>query len=592
MGLTKTRNFCIIAHIDHGKSTLADRLLQTTGTVPEREMREQMLDTMDLERERGITIKLQPVTMRYGDFTLNLIDTPGHVDFSYEVSRSLAACEGALLLVDASQGIEAQTLANVQMAKEHGLTIIPVVNKVDLPAADPDGTAAQIEEVIGIPASEVIRTSGKTGAGVDELLAAITERIPPPEGRVDAPTRALIFDSAFDAYRGVIAYVRIVDGNLPKGAAIRLMAPGRESEASEVGVLSPKLTPKPNLEAGDVGYVVTTLKTVSDARVGDTITLAAQPSDDGLPGYAEPRPMVFASIFTASGEDFEKLREALGKLALNDAALTYEPYTSPSLGLGFRGGFLGLLHLDIVRERLEREYGLDLVITAPSVSYEVVVTDGRTVTIANPAELPDPTRISEMREPWVATEIIARGEDIGPVMQLLDDRRGVFKDMRYVGETRVVITAELPLASLVLDFYDALKGATAGYASLSYSLEGYRPGNLVKVDFLVAGDPVESLSVIAHRDEAEERARSILLKLKDLIPRALFVIALQAAIGGKVIARENISAAGKNVTAKLYGGDVTRKRKLLEKQKKGKQRLKQFGKVTIPTDAFLAVMKK
>lgn len=589
---SKKRNFCIIAHIDHGKSTLADRLLEATGTVPKREMKEQLLDTMDLERERGITIKLQPVTMRWKDFTLNLIDTPGHVDFSYEVSRSLAACEGALLIVDASQGIEAQTLANVHLAVQHGLEIIPVANKIDLPAADPTKTAQQIEEIIGLPADDVIAASGKTGEGVDDILKAITERIPAPKGDSSAPLRALIFDSAFDSYRGVVAYVRAVDGRLAKGDQLQLMANSKTTEAAEVGILTPAFTPGERLSAGDVGYVVTRLKNVTDARVGDTITLAEQPAAEPLPGYAEARPMVFAGLYTASGEDFEKLREALGKLALNDASLSYEANKSPSLGLGFRCGFLGLLHLDIVRERLEREYDLDLVVTAPSVSYEVAKTDGQSLTISNPSELPDPTQIGEIREPWVQVEILSHADYVGGIHKLLDERRGVFGNMEYVEKTRVLITAELPLASLVLDFYDALKAASSGYASLNYSFLEYRTGDLVKIDFLVAGELVESLSIMAHRSEAEERARSVLQKLKELIPRAMFKISLQAAIGGKIIAREDISAMGKNVTAKLYGGDVTRKRKLLEKQKKGKKKLKQIGGVSIPSEAFLAVLRK
>ncbi len=589
------RNFCIIAHIDHGKSTLADRLLEVTGTVTAREMQEQLLDQMDLERERGITIKLQPVTMPWRadgvSYQLNLIDTPGHVDFSYEVSRSLAACEGAVLLVDAAQGIEAQTLANVQLAKQHGLTIIPVVNKIDLPAAEPEVVAGQIEHVLGVSREDIVFTSGKTGEGVTELLGAIVSRIPAPSGEPDQPLRALIFDSVFDAYRGVICYVRVVDGELSSGSRITLLAGSQSTDAMEVGTLTPQMKAGTGLSCGAVGYVVTGLKEVTQARVGDTIT--GEPAARApLPGYAEAKPMVFASLFTASGEDVAKLREALQRLALNDASLSFEPYNSPSLGLGFRCGFLGLLHLDIVKERLLREHKLDLVVTAPSVSYEVVTSDGATQRIANPAELPDPSRISELREPWADLEIITRADYIGPVSQLLADRRGVFGAMEYLDQNRVLLTAALPLASLVLDFYDALKGATAGYASLGYTLAGYRAADLVKVDFLVSGEPVDSLAIIVERSEAEPRAREILRKLKELIPRELFKIALQAMIGGKVIAREDIAATGKNVTAKLYGGDVTRKRKLLEKQKKGKQRLKQFGKVQIPADAFLAVLRK
>ena len=588
----QVRNFCIIAHIDHGKSTLADRLLEVTGTVQQRDMKEQLLDTMELERERGITIKLQPVTMHWQDTTFNLIDTPGHVDFSYEVSRSLAACEGALLVVDAAQGIEAQTLANVHLALEHDLTLIPVVNKVDLPAAEPEAVAAQIEKVIGLPAEDVIFTSGKTGHGVEDVLRAIIDRVPAPAGQPTAKTRALIFDSNFDTYRGVVTYVRVVDGELPSGSAVALMATGKRTEASEVGVLTPSYRPQPKLSAGDVGYIVTGLKNVADARVGDTVTLAADPAEQALPGYAQSRPMVFAGIYTATGDQFAKLRDALEKLALNDASLSYETHKSPSLGLGFRCGFLGLLHLDIVRERLEREYDLDLVVTAPTVSYEVALTDGTTKTVSNPTELPDPTRIQEYREPWVQVEIFVPAEYIGPVSSLIDERRGIFGNTEYVEAERVLLTAELPLANLVVDFYDALKGATAGYASMNYVFKEYRTAELVRVDILVAGEPVDSLSMILHRREAEGQSRQVLVKLKELIPKALFKISLQAVIGGKVIAREDISAQGKNVTAKLYGGDVTRKRKLLEKQKKGKARMKQVGKVSIPSDAFLAVLKK
>jgi GTP-binding protein LepA len=586
-----TRNFCIIAHIDHGKSTLADRLLEVTGTVAGRDMQAQVLDTMDLERERGITIKLQPVTMRWKKHTLNLIDTPGHVDFSYEVSRSLAACEGALLLVDATQGIEAQTLATVEMARDHGLTIIPVVNKIDLPAADPAGAAKQIEEVIGLPAADVIAASGKTGEGAETILQAIIDQVPPPSGQADASLRSLIFDSAYDSYRGVVAYIRVVDGTLKKGSRIRFMVSGKTGEASEIGVLVPGLTAKPELTAGDVGYVVTNLKNVAEARVGDTITALDDPATEALPGYAEARPMVFAGLYTSSGDQFAKLRDALNKLGLNDAALSFEPHSSPSLGLGFRCGFLGLLHLDIVRQRLEREYDLELVVTAPSVSYEVATTDGQTAVISNPVELPDPTKIKELREPWVAAEILSASAYLGPIIELIRNRRGSVTDMTYLNPTRVLIKAELPLASLVVDFYDVLKGISSGYASLSYRPTGYRSGELIKLDFLVAGDLVESLSIIVARQEAEERARAVLGKLKELIPRALFSIALQAAVGGKIIARETISPAGKTVTAGLYGGDVTRKRKVLEKQKKGKKRLKQFGSVEIPSEAYLAVLK-
>ena len=587
-----TRNFCIIAHIDHGKSTLADRLLELTGTVADREMKEQLLDTMDLERERGITIKLQPVTMQWQGKMLNLIDTPGHADFSYEVSRTLAACEGALLLVDATQGIQAQTLANAELAKAHGLTIIPVVNKIDLPAADVEGTAEQIEQVLGIPRDSVVATSGKTGEGVDKLLEAIVERIPAPAGLPGNHLRALIFDSEFDAYRGVIAYVRVVDGQIPAGTKLKLMANGKVTEAMEVGILTPGLTKQSALATGQVGYVVTGLKQVADARVGDTLTLESTSAKEALPGYAEVQPMVFAGIYTADGAQFGKLREGLERLALNDASLSYEAIQSASLGLGFRCGFLGLLHMDIIRERLTREYSLDLVVTAPTVPYEILQTDGKKLRIADPADLPDPTRIQEFREPWAIVELLARSEDIGGVQQLLVSHRGIFTDTTYVGAERVMIEAEVPLAELVVDFYDALKGATAGYGSLSYQVGEFRAGDLVKLDILVAGDVVESLATIVPRGQATERGRAVLGKLKEMIPRALFKISLQAAIGGKVMAREDISAAGKNVTAKLYGGDVTRKRKLLEKQKKGKKRMKASGSVEIPAKAFLAVLKR
>jgi GTP-binding protein LepA len=589
---SKIRNFCIIAHIDHGKSTLADRLLEKTATVAKREMKEQLLDSMDLERERGITIKLQPATMSWKEHQLNLIDTPGHVDFSYEVSRSLAACEGALLVVDATQGIQAQTLANLHLAEEAGLRIIPVINKIDLPAAQPEDVAAETCTLTGLPDSEVIFASGKSGDGVEDILDAVVERIPAPAGDANQPLTGLIFDSVFDTYRGVITYLRIMDGSLKKNAKVKLMGSGKETEALEVGTFSPERNPQPKLATGQVGYVVTGLKQVADARVGDTVTAAATPATTALPGYSPSRPMVFAGMYAASGDDYPKLKDALEKLALNDASLSFEPHKSPSLGLGFRCGFLGLLHLDIIRQRLEREYNLEIVITAPSVSYEVITTTGEQLTIANPGELPDPTRIEELREPWVDLEVVTPSDYVGAVLTLIDERRGKLGDMEYASETRVVVKAELPLATLVVDFYDALKAATSGYASMNYRLKEYRSGDLVKLDFLVAGDMVEGLSTIVHRTEASTAAHKILEQLKELIPRAQFQIPIQGAIGGKIIARENISPVRKNVTAGLYGGDVTRKRKVLEKQKKGKKRLAAHGSVTIPPEAFLAVMKR
>lgn len=585
-----TRNFCIIAHIDHGKSTLADRMLEITGTVTKREMKSQVLDQMDLEQERGITIKLQPVSMHFNGITYNLIDTPGHADFGYEVSRTLAACEGAVLLVDATQGVQAQTIANVELAKEHGLKIIPVAGKTDLPAADPDATAQEIEEILGLPASDVIMASGKTGEGVEDVLTAIASRVPAPSGDLDGKLRALVFDSRFDSYRGVVASVRIADGTLDSRKQIRLMAGGKDSEATEVGTFTPALKPAKRLEAGQIGYVVSGLKDITDVRVGETITLADDPAAEALPGYADVQPMVFAGLYAETGVDFEKLRDALGKLTLNDASLVYEPTSSASLGMGFRCGFLGLLHLDIIQERLKREYDLQLVITSPTVSYEVEQTDGKTERLADPSALPDPTRIKEIREPWAAVEVVCRPQDIGAVQKLIAERRGVFLDTAHVGSNRVLIKAEVPLASLVVDFYDALKGATSGYSSLSYHVVGFRSGDLVKLDFLVAGDPVDSLSIIVDRSEAVKRGQAVLLKLKEIIPKEQFKIALQAAIGGKIVAREDISAMGKNVTAGLYGGDVTRKRKLLEKQKKGKAKLKSQGKVKIPPEAFTAVL--
>ncbi|HEY8108816.1 MAG TPA: translation elongation factor 4 [Patescibacteria group bacterium] len=594
------RNFCIIAHIDHGKSTLADRLLELTGTVEKRDMQEQLLDSMELERERGITIKLQPVTMRFEDTVMNLIDTPGHVDFSYEVSRTLSACEGALLLVDATQGIQAQTLAHATQAKAQGLTLIPVVNKIDLPAAEPEDAAKAVAKTLELPEDDVLFISAKTGEGVDEVLRAIVDRVPTPKGDAAAPLRALVFDSRYDSYQGVVASVRVVDGALPGRTKIKLMAAGKAAEANDVGVLKPQPEARKGLETGEIGYLVTGFKSIAEVRVGDTVTLAAAPASEPLPGYREVSPMVFAGIFlessgvSASGSsgDFGKLREALGKLALNDASLSYEPVQSQALGQGFRAGFLGLLHLDIIRERLTREFDLELVVTAPTVPYELELTDGSGLTLTDPAELPDVTRISEIREPWAELEIVCRSQDLGAVQQLVADRRGTFADTSFAAAEQVIVRAELPLANLVADFYDQLKGATAGYGSLSYELRDFRAAPLVRLDFLVAGDAVSGLSVIVHRDEVERRARVVLAKLKEVIPPAMFQIALQAVIGGKVIARENISPRKKDVTAGLYGGDVTRKRKLQEKQKKGKARMKAEGSVRVPPEAFVAVLKQ
>ncbi|MEX1113086.1 MAG: translation elongation factor 4 [Patescibacteria group bacterium] len=594
------RNFCIIAHIDHGKSTLADRLLEHTGTVERRDMREQLLDSMDLERERGITIKLQPVTMRWrpsgtpaaDTLELNLIDTPGHVDFSYEVSRTLSACEGALLLVDATQGIQAQTIAHALRAKEEGLRVIPAINKIDLPAAEPEDTAKAVAETLELPEDDVLFVSAKTGDGVSELLEAIRDRVPPPSGDPAAPLRALVFDSYFDSYQGVIAYVRVVDGELPARLPVRLMAAGRSGEAQEVGVLTPERKKLPQLATGSIGFMVTGLKDLSQVRVGDTVTAAGTPAQQPLPGYQVVAPMVFAGLFVQSGSEFAKLRDALDRLSLHDASFTFEPVQSQALGQGFRCGFLGLLHLDIIRERLTREFGLDLVVTAPTVPYEVRLTDGSTETVTDPAELPDPTKIAETREPWAKLEVVCRSQDLGAVQQLIADRRGAFVGTSFASSDRVLVEAELPLANLVADFYDQLKGVTAGYGSLAFERTGFRAAPLVRIDFLIAGDAVSGLSVIVHRDEAERRARGMLKKLQEVIPPALFEIALQAAIGGKVIARENIKPRKKDVTAGLYGGDVTRKRKLREKQKKGKARMKAKGNIRIPAEAFVAVLKQ
>lgn len=589
------RNFSIIAHIDHGKTTLSDRLLEMTGTISERERREQLLDAMDLERERGITIKSKAVRMSYTardgqTYQFNLIDTPGHVDFGFEVGRALAAGEGAILVVDASQGIEAQTLANVYLALENDLTIIPVLNKIDLPGADPDHVAMEIEQVLGLPAEDVLRVSAKQGIGIDELLEAIVERIPPPRGQHDRPLRALIFDSHYDPYKGVIAYVRVVDGALPAGARVRMLGTGAEADALEVGAFRPQMTPLDILDTGEVGYVATGLKQIGECQVGDTITLADVPAEIALPGYRPAKPMVFAGLYPVDTNAYTDLRDALEKLKLNDAALSFVPEKSAALGFGFRCGFLGLLHMEIVRERLEREYGLDLLITAPSVEYEVLLSNGDVITVDNPADMPDPGRIESIEEPIMLITIITPTRYIGSIMELVTGKRGVFETMEHLDPQRVALKYKIPLSEIVVDFYDQLKSRTQGYASLDYTLAGYQPADLVKLDILVNGQPVDALSLIVHRDFAYAQGRALVERLRKLIPRQMFEVPIQAAIGSKVIARETIRAMRKDVLAKCYGGDVTRKRKLLEKQKEGKKRMKMVGSVEIPQEAFMAVL--
>ena len=592
---SRIRNFCIIAHIDHGKSTLADRLLERTGTLSERERRDQVLDMLDLERERGITIKAQAVRMLYRaadgqDYVLHLIDTPGHVDFSYEVSRALAACEGAILLVDATQGVEAQTVANLYLALEANLTLIPVINKIDLPAARPEEVRQQLAD-LGFDPEEVLLVSAKEGTGVDELLAAIVERVPPPVGDPDAPLRALVFDSHYDSYRGVIAYVRVRDGRLRPGDRIRLMASGAEFEVDQLGTFRPMLVPVDELAAGEVGFVAAGIKNVRDCRVGDTITLVDRPAAEPLPGYRPVKPMVFTGLYPVEPGDYERLREALEKLQLNDAALVFEPETSEALGFGFRCGFLGLLHMEIVQERLEREYDLDLITTAPSVVYRVRLRGGEEVEVQNPAHLPPRDRIEAFLEPYVRASIFTPREHVGAIMELCQDRRGEFVNMEYLDERRVRLEYLMPLAEIMFDFFDQMKSRSKGYATLDYQLEGYRESDLVRLDILVAGEPVDALSVIVHRDKAYARGRALVERLKELIPRQLFEVPIQAAVGSRVIARETIRALKKNVLAKCYGGDVTRKRKLLEKQKEGKKRMKQVGRVEIPQEAFMAVLR-
>ncbi len=584
----RIRNFAIIAHIDHGKSTLADRILELTDAVPQREMREQILDSMDLERERGITIKAQAVRVLWKGHELNLIDTPGHVDFTYEVSRSLQACEGALLLVDAAQGIEAQTLANAYLALDNELEIVPVANKIDLPQADADGAAAEISELLGDVPENVVRISAKTGEGVAQVLDAIVARIPAPRGEPDAPARALIFDSSYDQYRGVVAFVRVVDGQFDPAEPLRAMAQGTEFEAEELGVLSPARVPVESLTAGEVGYVITGLKDVSRLRVGDTLTSRRRPADEPLPGYQDVKPMVFAGIFPTDSDEYPELRDALERLKLNDASLFYEPETSQALGFGFRCGFLGLLHMEIVRERLEREFDLDLLITAPTVAYRATKRSGEVVEVHNPAEMPSEVELVE--EPYVRASVIVPKDFVGPVMELATERRGRFDHMEYLSEQRVLLAYELPLGEIVLDFYDQLKSRTRGYASFDYDMAGFQPGELSRVDILVGGEQVDALSLIVHRDEAYDRGRQLVERLRKEIPRQMFDVPVQAAIGSRVIARETIKARRKDVLAKCYGGDITRKRKLLEKQKKGKKRMKQVGGVEVPQEAFLAVL--
>ena len=591
------RNFSIIAHIDHGKSTLADRLLEITNSVAQREMEAQILDDMDLEKERGITIKAHAVKLDYTakdgkTYQLNLIDTPGHVDFNYEVSRSLAACEGAILIIDASQGIEAQTLANTYLALDHNLELVPVINKIDLPSADPDKVSADVEDIIGIPCQEAPRVSAKTGQNVEQVLEQIVELIPAPEGDDDAPFRALIFDSVYDNYKGVIVYVRVKDGTIKTGDTMRMMATGAEFTVVEVGTLKATgLNPTGILRSGEVGYITGSIKTVREAVVGDTVTLATNPADEALPGYRKATPMVYCGIYPADGADYENLHEALEKLQLNDAALTYEPETSGALGFGFRCGFLGLLHLEIIQERLEREYDLDLVTTVPSVIYRIHLTNGEVVEIDNPTHYPDPAEIDFCEEPVADAHIFVPTEYVGSVMELCQERRGTFKNMDYITGDRVEIKYDLPLNEIIYDFFDALKSRTRGYASLDYEISDYRRSNLVKLDVLLNGDIVDALSFIVHSDKAYGRARKIAEKLKDNIPRQMFEIPIQMAIGGKVIARETVKAMRKDVLAKCYGGDITRKKKLLEKQKEGKKRMRSFGTVEVPQEAFMAILK-
>ena len=589
------RNFCIIAHIDHGKSTLADRLIEQTGTVSKRDMEEQLLDTMDLERERGITIKSQAVRMFHEkdgvEYTFNLIDTPGHVDFNYEVSRSLAACEGAILVVDATQGIEAQTLANVYLALDNDLEILPVINKIDLPSQRAEEVAKEIEDVIGLDCSYAPRISAKAGIGIQGVLDAIVDHLPAPSGDSKEPLKALVFDSYYDNYKGAISYVRIMDGCVKAGSTIRFMATKKDYEVVEVGIFNPALNPVKELKAGDVGYIAASIKNLADTRVGDTITDAHHPAKEPLPGYKKVTPMVFCGIYPADGARYDDLKEALEKLKLNDASLEYEPETSIALGFGFRCGFLGLLHMEIIQERLEREYDLDLVTTAPSVSYKVIKMSGKVINVDNPTNLPDPAEIDHMEEPIASVSVMTPDEYVGAVMEICQDKRGVFKNMEYLEETRVVLHYDIPLNEIIYDFFDILKSKTRGYASMDYEIKGYEKSELVRLDMLLNGEMCDALSIIVHKDRAYARGRAIADKLKDAIPRQMFVIPIQAAIGGKIIARETVKAMRKDVLAKCYGGDISRKKKLLEKQKEGKKRMRQVGSVQVPSEAFMAVLK-
>lgn len=596
MAQKNVRNFCIIAHIDHGKSTLADRILEFTGTLSSREMSDQVLDSMDLERERGITIKLKAVRLDYKakdgeEHILNLIDTPGHVDFSYEVSRSLAACEGALLVIDASQGIEAQTLANLYLAIDHDLEIIPVINKIDLPNADPQRVMEELEDIIGLPAEDAVLVSARTGEGIEDILRAIVERIPAPKGDIEAPTRAMIFDSHYDQYRGAVAYARVVDGTIRVGDMIQMMSTGREFEVTGLGVLQPGLVSVKSLGPGDVGCVIASMKDVRDTRVGDTITTAKRPAKEPLAGYRPAQPMVYCGLYPVINEQYTDLRDALDKLQLNDAALTYEAESSAALGFGYRCGFLGLLHLEIVQERLEREFDLDLITTAPSVVYQVVQTDSSVLEVENPSSFPPVTNIDYIEEPFVHASIMVPEEFIGAVMEVCQDRRGIFMNMEYITPERAKLDYELPLAEILMDFFDRLKSKTKGYASLDYEFIGYRQSDVVKLDILLNGNPVDALSVIVHRDKALPRGRSLAEKLKEVIPRQQFEVPIQAAIGNKIIARETVRALRKDVLAKCYGGDISRKRKLLERQKEGKKRMKSLGNVEVPQEAFMAILE-
>ncbi|MFQ8945230.1 translation elongation factor 4 [Veillonella rogosae] len=596
MSTKKIRNFCIIAHIDHGKSTIADRLIEYTGTLQKREMEAQVLDSMDLERERGITIKAQSVRILYKaqdgeEYILNLIDTPGHVDFSYEVSRSLAACEGALLVVDAAQGVEAQTLANVYLALEHDLEIIPVINKIDLPSADPERVKHEIEDIIGLDASEAVLCSAKSGIGIPDILEAIVNKVPTPPDKSDEPTRALIFDSRFDAYKGAIAYVRVKEGTIKAKDTIRMMHDNKDFDVTELGIFTPNLVPVKELPCGSVGCIAASIKNVADCHVGDTVTLADNPAPEPLPGYRKAVSMVYCGLYPTDSKDYENLRDALEKLQLNDAALEYEAETSLALGFGFRCGFLGLLHMDVIQERLEREYNLSLITTAPSVNYKVYKTNGEMLEVDNPAKLPPPTEIDYIEEPYVKATTIVPKDFVGTIMELSQDKRGEYQSMEYLDETRVSVVYHLPLSEIIYDYFDKLKSATKGYASLDYELIGYKQSPMVKMDILLNGDPVDALSIIVHKDRAATRGRALAEKLKELIPRQMFEIPIQAAVGTKIVARETVKAWRKDVLAKCYGGDISRKRKLLEKQKAGKKRMKSVGSVEIPQEAFMAILK-